>query len=144
LSTVIVVVVSALFTVWAAPAEAGLALKLLSPAYVAVRVLLPAELKVMLHVPLPMLPVQLFVPSLTVTLPVGAVGVLPVLDVTLKLTATGCPVTDGSGVSVLIEVVVFALLIVMLAVPDALSTVASALPAPAAEAVKVAVAVPFD
>src|SRR5262245_12692679 len=95
------------------------------------------------HWPAASVPVQLFVPSLTVTFPVGAVGTLPVLDVTLKLTVTDCPVTDGSGVSDVSAVVVSALLIVMLAVATALSTVAAALPAPAAFAVNVAVAVPF-
>jgi hypothetical protein len=43
-----------------------------------------------------------------------------------------------------IAVVVSALLIVMLAVPTPLPTVASALPAPVAFAVNVEVAVPFD
>ena len=40
-------------------------------------------LKVRLHVPAAAVPVQLSVPSLTVTLPVGAVGVLPNAPVTL-------------------------------------------------------------
>ena len=118
-------------------------MKLLSPAYVAVRVFAPADVKVITQEPAATVPIQLFVPSLTVTLPVGTVGELPVLDATLKLTVTDCPVTEGSGVSEVSDVVVFALLIVMLAVAVPLSTVAFALPAPAAFAVKPAVAVPF-
>ena len=43
----------------------------------------PAVLNVRLHDPTATAPIQLSVPSLTVTLPVGAVGELPVLDVTL-------------------------------------------------------------
>src|SRR5689334_9636830 len=139
-----VVVVSALLPVCGVADVELLVLKLLSPLYVAVRLLAPALVKVIVHWPAANVPVQLFVPSLTVTFPVGAVGVLPVFEVTLKLTVTGCPVTDGSGVSLVSIVVVSALLIVMLAVAVPLSTVAAALPAPAALAVNMEVAVPSD
>ena len=103
---------------WGALADAGLALKFESPAYEAVRLLLPADANEILHEPSPlpsMLPVQLSVPSPTVTFPLGAVGELPVADATWKFTTTGCPTTDGSGVSDVIEAVVLALLTVTLA-----------------------------
>ena len=48
----------------------------------------------MSHVPAATEAVQLFVPSLTVTLPVGAVGLLPNAPVTPKSTVTGSPVTE--------------------------------------------------
>src|SRR2546423_3593449 len=102
----------------------------------------------MLHVPVPaalIAPMQLLTPSETVTLPVGTVGLLlpGALTARLKLTVKDCPVTVGSGVSLVMVEVVSALLMVKLAVATALSTVASAAPAPAAEARKVAVAVPL-
>ena len=50
------------------------------------------------------LPVQLAVPSLTVTVTVP-VGV-PLLELTEKLTGNASPATDGSGVSLVIVVVV--------------------------------------
>jgi len=49
-------------------------------------------------------PVQVTVPSLTVTSPVG----VPPVDVTVKVTVTGCATTDGSGLSARIVVVVAA------------------------------------
>src|SRR3954462_8850698 len=98
----------------------------------------------MMHCPVATVPVQLSTPSLTVTLPVGVVGVIPVLELTLYWTVTACPWRDGSGLSDVIVVVVFALLMVTFAVAVALSTVALAEPAPAAFAVNVEVAVPFD
>ncbi len=70
------VVVSALLTVWLAVVEA-LPRKLASPAYVAVSVFAPTELNAIEHVPAATVAVQELVPSLTVTLPVGAVGLLP-------------------------------------------------------------------
>ena len=54
---------------------------------------LPAVESVSVHWPVATATEQLFTPSLTVTLPVGAVGVLPVLDDTLKLTVNDCPLT---------------------------------------------------
>src|ERR1043166_3330945 len=62
--------VSPEFTVWGSPADV-LPLKLRSPAYVAVSVLAPGEVKVSEQVPAATVPVQLMVPSLTVTFPVG-------------------------------------------------------------------------
>jgi len=60
--------------------------------------------------------VQFAPPSLTVTGPV----IVPALaEVTLTLTLIACPITDGSGVSAVIVVVVVAPLTVWLAVaPD--------------------------
>src|SRR5437868_15508725 len=100
-----------------------LVLKLVWARYVAVCRLLPAVVSVMLHVPLPltfMLPVQLSVPSLTWTLPVGALGVLPVPDVTWKSTITGCRVTAGTGASVVISARGRASSIVRCTMPSAL------------------------
>jgi hypothetical protein len=76
-------------------------LKLVSPAYVAVNAFAPALVNVRLHVPAATVPTQLIVPSLTVTLPVG-VPLPGALTVTLKVTGTGWPTTDGSGVSAVI------------------------------------------
>ena len=70
MSLVIVVVVAAGFTVCGVPADA-LPLKLPSPAYVAVIVLLPAVVDVRLQLPAATVATQLAVPSLTVTFPVG-------------------------------------------------------------------------
>ena len=67
----IVVVVSALLTVWLALGEAGLALKLASPAYVAVKEVALGAVNVIKHEPAATVPVQELVPSVTVTLPVG-------------------------------------------------------------------------
>src|SRR5436305_11524682 len=93
-----------------------------------------------------MAPVQVSpVSAVTVTLPVGTVGLLlpGALTARLKLTVKDCPLTVGSGVSLVMVEVVSALLMVNEAVVVPLSRVASALPAPAAEARKVAVAVPL-
>src|SRR6188472_4146575 len=54
---------------------------------------------------------QLSAPALTVTLPAG-VPLPGASTVTLKVTGTGWPTTDGSGVSAVIVVVVLALLTV--------------------------------
>src|ERR1044071_9585128 len=62
--------VSPEFTVCGSPGEV-LPLKLRSPAYVAVSVLAPGEVKVREQLPAATVPVQLIVPSLTVTFPVG-------------------------------------------------------------------------
>ncbi len=67
---VIVVVVPAAVTVWAAPAEV-LPVKLASPAYVAVSVLAPAVVEASAQLPAATVPTQFTVPSLTVSVPVG-------------------------------------------------------------------------
>src|SRR5215510_3858805 len=108
LSPVMVVAVMALSTVCASAAEV-LPLKLESPAYVAVRLLAPAEVKVSAHWPAATVPVQETAPSLTVTLPVG---VPPPDGVTPYCTVTACPTTEGSGLSEVIAVVVASLLTV--------------------------------
>ena len=56
--------------------------------------------------------VQELTPSLTVTYPVGAVGVFPKAPVTLNAIVTVCPSNDGLGRSEVIAVVVLALLTV--------------------------------
>ena len=76
----------------------------------AVRLLAPADVKVMLHWPADTAATQLSVPSLTVTLPVSGAPTAPgAFTVTLQDTVTGWPTTDGSGVSSVIVVVVLAL-----------------------------------
>ena len=105
MSLVIVVVVLALFTRWVAVPV--LPMKLLSPAYVAVSVFEPALVDVSEQVPEATVPVQLLVPSLIVTLPVG-VPVPGAFTLTLKLMVYAWPVTDGSGESLVMAVVVSA------------------------------------
>jgi hypothetical protein len=102
------VVVFALFTTCDSAAEV-LVLKLASLAYVAVKLFVPAVVNVMLQVPAATVPVQLTVPSLTVTLPVG-VPAPGAIGITVKLSATGCPTTEGSGESEVMVAVVLALL----------------------------------
>src|SRR5215813_13619485 len=97
LSEVIAVVVSALSTVCAAAAEV-LPLKLASPAYVAVRLLALAAVKVSVHWPAATVPVHETAPSLTVTLPVG-VPAPGALTATAYCTVTAWPTTEGSGLS---------------------------------------------
>ena len=58
-------------TVCATPVDAGLALKVASPPYVAVIVLAPEVSEVRLQPAAVTVAVQLFVPSLTLTFPVG-------------------------------------------------------------------------
>jgi hypothetical protein len=79
----------------------------------------PADVDAIEQLPAATVPTQLAVPSLTVTLPVG-VPVPGALTVTVKLTVYGCPTTDGSGVSLVIVVVVFAAVIVPVRVAVAL------------------------
>ena len=55
-----------------------------------------------MHHPFPTVPVQLSLPSLTVTSPVG----LPPGAVTLKCTVTGCLTRDGLGLCDVIVIVV--------------------------------------
>jgi hypothetical protein len=107
----IVVAVPAWFTVCATPDDV-LVVKLASPAYVATRFFVPAVVGVSVQVPVATVPLQLAVPSLTFTLPVG----VPPAEVTVKLTATPWPTTDGFGVCVVIDVVVPAGLTVTVAV----------------------------
>ncbi len=57
-------------TTWETPAEV-LALKFVSLLYVAVKVLVPLVVSVIIQLPAATVPVQLFTPSETVTLPVG-------------------------------------------------------------------------
>ncbi len=71
MSPVIVAVVSALLTVCAALDEVGLALKFVSPLYVAVIVFAPSEALGKLQLVAGKVIVQLFVPSVTVIVPVG-------------------------------------------------------------------------
>ena len=86
-------------------------LKLLSPPYVAVSVLDPAVMKVKEQLPpIPGARALLQdspVPEVTVTLPVGPP--FPNRSVTLKLTITGCPTSEGFGVLLAI-VILLALL----------------------------------
>ena len=65
-----VVVVPTVLTVWLSSADV-LVLKFASPAYTAVRAFMPGVVKVIEQVPAATVPVQLSVPSETVTLPVG-------------------------------------------------------------------------
>jgi hypothetical protein len=71
---VIVVVVAALFTVWATPVEV-LAAKLASVTKLAVTVLAPAVVEANEQLPAVIVPEQVAVPSLTVT--VSAPGIVP-------------------------------------------------------------------
>ena len=107
----IVVVVFALLTVCAVAGLETLPVKLASPAYVAVRDLAPGIVKAIEQVPAAAVAVQLCVPSETVTLPVG-VPLPGAATATVKLIGTAWPVTDGSGRSDVIVVVVAALLTV--------------------------------
>ena len=65
-----VVVVPTVLTVWLSTADV-LVLKFASPEYKAVRVFAPEFVKVIEQAPATTVPVQLSVPSETVTLPVG-------------------------------------------------------------------------
>src|SRR5690349_11583920 len=103
-----VVVVSAFSTVCAAGAELGLALKPESPTYVAVSDFAPTEPNAIVHWPAATVAVHDWLPSLTVTLPVG-VPAPGASTNTLKATVTCCPTTEGSGSSDAIDVVVSAL-----------------------------------
>jgi hypothetical protein len=71
-------------------------------------VLAPAAVEVRLHVPAAAVPVQVWFPSLTVTLPVG-VPLPGEFAVTVKATAYGWPTTVAVERSVVIAVVVLAL-----------------------------------
>jgi hypothetical protein len=114
-SFVIDTVVSALLT--ACPAVAVLVLKLVSPLYVKVNVLLPCTVlvswhdvagNVAVHVPP--------APSLTETVPVG-VPAPGAVTLSVNPAVYGCPTTDGSGESDRPLSEVFALLTVCVAVP---------------------------
>jgi hypothetical protein len=74
---------------------------------VAVTVRTPAELNAILQLPIATLVLQLWVPSLTVTVPVGPP--LPgALAVTVNVKLTASPTTDGFGTCPVIAVVVLA------------------------------------
>jgi len=66
--------------------------------------LVPALAGVSVQAPAATVPTQVSVPSLTVTLPVG----VPPLEVTVNATAIPCPTTEGSGLWLVIVVVVLA------------------------------------
>ena len=104
---VIAVVVAAWFTVWDAPTEA-LPMKLVSPTYVAVIVLVPVEVEVREQFAAATAAVQLAVPSLTVTLPVG-VPLPGALAATVNATVYACPTTVGVVKVEVMVVAVFAL-----------------------------------
>jgi len=74
---------------------------------VAVTLRAPAELNAMLQLPAATLVLQLWVPSLTVTVPVG-VPLPGALADTVKLKLTTWPTADGLGVWPVIAVVVAA------------------------------------
>jgi len=80
----------------------------------------------MLQLPTATLELQLWVPSLTVTVPVG-VPLPGALAATLNANLTACPVAEGSGVWAVMVVVVPAAVTVCDAPADALP-VKSALP----------------
>ncbi len=85
----------------------------------AVRVFAPPVVNVRLHVPVATVPEHCApAPSLTVTVPVG-VPVPGAVATTLKFTVTACPVTEGSGSSRVVAVVVAALFTVCGAGADA-------------------------
>jgi hypothetical protein len=83
--------------------------KFVSPEYEAVIVLLPELVEVRLHFAADMLAEQVAVPSLTVTVPVGAPAPGETMA-TLKSTSYDCPTADAvaSGVAFVIDVVVLA------------------------------------
>ena len=114
LSDVMLVVVLAALTVCEFATEV-LALKLASPLYAPVIEYDPALGKVIVQEPAPAVSValQVFVPpSETSTVPVIVVGVTAApgaTTATLTLKVTVCPVTEGSGLSEVIVVVVSAL-----------------------------------
>ncbi len=83
---------------WATPVEALLHQLPLASVYVAVNVLAPALVGVKVQEPVPLaptFPVQVALPSLTLTVPVLGV---PLPDVTEKPTLIDCPSVTGLGV----------------------------------------------
>jgi len=103
-SEVIVAVVAAGFTTWVESSE--LVAKLVLPTYVAVSVLVPADVNVISHDGLATVPEQPTVPSLTLTAPVGVPepGGVATTD---QVTVTGPPpYTEGLGEMVVMVVVV--------------------------------------
>src|SRR6266513_5311081 len=105
-SPVMVVVVAAAPTVCVTPADV-LPAKLAFPAYVAVTVRSPAAVNATLQLPTATVALQLWVPSLTVTVPAG-VPLPGAVAVTVNVKLTAWPVAEGSGVSAVIVVVVAA------------------------------------
>ena len=98
---VMVVEVEPKLTVWLAVPV--LVEKLASPAYVAVRVLLPMVVKTTLQLPVPPASniLQLLSAPVILTMPVG-IGPDPL---TVTLTTTPCPGVDESGISLVMVVV---------------------------------------
>ena len=108
---VIRVMVYVVSTVCVLVAEAGLALKLLSPLYVAMRFFVPAVVLVNEQVVAGKVIVQVSVPSLTVIVPEG-VPEPGAFAATVAPTVYATPTLVGSGVSLCIVAVVLALLTV--------------------------------
>src|SRR5512137_806007 len=118
---VILVVVSAVPTVCDLTAEV-LALKFVSVANVAVRLLAPADGKVIRQLPAETVPEHVSpAPSLTLTVsPPGMVPLPGEFTVTVKLIVACCPTLEGSGVTEVMVVVVSALLTVCVSTPEVL------------------------
>src|SRR5882762_8776621 len=76
-----------------------------SPAYVAVTVRPPAAMNAILQLPTATVALQFWVPSLTVTVPVG-VPLPGALAVTVNVKLAAWPTTDGFGVWLVMVVVV--------------------------------------
>jgi len=95
--------VAARSTTWLTGEELDPA-KVASPGYVATRLLVPGAAKPMSQLVAGRVTAHPFVPSLTVTVPVGSGGMAQD-DVTATLTVTTCPMTDGSGTTDVIVVV---------------------------------------
>jgi hypothetical protein len=92
---------------------------------VAVKVLAPAVARVRLQVPVATAPVQVvaLALSVTVTFPVG----VPLAEVTVKLTVTAWPTTEGSGEAP----VMFVVVLFRLTVWDSVSLLVTKSPLPA-------------
>jgi hypothetical protein len=103
---VIVVVVAAAPTDWLTDADA-LDAKFPSVAYDAVTDRGPAEVNVIVQLPAPTMALQLCVPSLTVTVPVG-VPLPGAFATTVYVKLTAWPTVEGFGVFAVIVVVVLA------------------------------------
>jgi hypothetical protein len=100
------VVVAGLLT-WCVAAEESLPVKLLSPAYVAIKLVLPKLVKAIVQLLAATLPVQVWLPLEIVTLPVGVP--LPGSATSMEYeTVTGSPIIEGSGVCAVMRVIVVA------------------------------------
>jgi hypothetical protein len=115
-----VVLVAALFTVCAVPADV-LALKFASPGKAAVMVFAPAVVDVREQLPAVTVAVQVWLPSLTVTMSDPVTVPLPgAVTATVKATVYACPTTVAVVRFVVIVVVVLAGLIVCVTADDVL------------------------